>query len=249
MENVVGRAFIKDGRVVASPFVYRKEEKIPEKLDEFRDMIKDAIYASTFSSRILGKDSFTHKMYKENEVVYEYINGVRLIYYIPGGLLTYYKDNSFMMKCANIEFMVIHDAIPYKNTNIENKLLVKRSSGFLQHGVLSIGNSFKIYKNKNTNKLDLKLTVCFNQDEKLNIEFKEDTVYDCSKSIYLCDYFDANPNCKSLTFTFEKLENITHENKVYEDSIEMYNKILYNFAVRVNEVILLNDYPITIVIN
>jgi len=248
MDKFIGEAFIKDGHVIASPVIIKKQEKIPEELEEFRDMVKCAIYSSTFSCRIIGKDSFTGKQYSEEDVIYSYIQGIRLIYYIPGGLLTYYKNNKFMMDCANIEFMDMYSAIPYTNTTIGTKILVKRSSGFIQYGSILRGYSFRISINKKIQNLDFQMAVCFNLDESNNKEYDDMTIYDNFKTIYLSDYLEVNPNIEPLVFTFNKLQNISHENQVYKDSIEMYNQILSNFIIKVNEVIKINEYPVKIIL-
>lgn len=245
MSTVVGEAFIQDGKLIASDVIIKKKEIEPEDFEEFKDMIQTAIHSSCFTCKIIGKDSFTHKMYHEDDTKSDYINGCRLRYHIPGGLLVYSKTNSFMMDCANIEFMLMNNSIPYSWTNVQKKLFVKRSSGFIQHASVEHDNSFSLrLDEENPENNDIRMVITFNMDETKNTEYNEYVSYDASKSIYLSDYYSVNPNAPPLVFTFKYITS--KSSGEYNGFIKQYNNDLLKFYNTVCGVVKQRNYPITL---
>jgi len=132
--------------------------------DSIMSRIEGITYKTMFASKFIKIDEITGEEYEETcpDLLIRVIPGSQLIYYPPAGVVYCHTDNLLLFRCICINFMILHNIIPFKITSLqENQIFkIKRSGGFIQRAYLDNNSGIRV--SKNNGKLGLKLG--FNSD-------------------------------------------------------------------------------------
>jgi hypothetical protein len=207
-------------------------------LKDYINSIDYVLVKTRFSSKMMNTDEFTNK--HSDNIISEYLHGIRNYYDIPRGTIMFDKENKFLFECANIKNMIDYDLIPLKYTNIDESKIykIKRSNNDIQECKLISNYSIFI-----CGKGILRITChfdCLNESKKIY-----ETYY---KSVHLIDFLELN-NIELLEITkpiivsnYDSIASPLYneiKNYYYNLLNDFYNKIQGKF----------NDLNINIKIN
>ena len=191
---------------------------------EIIDKIKDILIGMCFTSRYMGMDMYTNKLYEDNskEFYNKYIYGIHNIYNVPAGIVMFHKSSELLFQCTNIEFMVSQNIIPFKYTNIKQKIyLVKRTNGDIQNacilyngGLFFKKDTLYISNNFASNKHEILHPKAFNEYE---------------KSLPLHDFLDLNNLKLEITLPYFDNSIINSQSNILKGVLNYYNDKLKEF--------------------
>ena len=207
-------------------------------LDDYINSIDYVLVKTRFSSKMMNTDEFTNK--HSDNIISEYLHGVRTYYDIPRGTIMFDKENKFLFECANIKNMTNYDLIPIKYTNIDESKIykIKRSNNDIQECKLSSNYSIFI-----CGKGILRITChfdCLNESTQLY-----ETYY---KSVHLIDFLELN-NIELLEITKPDIINkcVYISSSLYSEINNYYCNLLNDFYNKLQDKF--NDLNINIKIN
>ena len=134
--------------------------------DSILQRITAVTHKTRFSSKFLNVDEITGETYDEScpELRLHEIPGSQLVYYPPAGMVYCHTDNLLLFRCVCINFMIIHQIIPFGLTSLHEKQIFKinRSGGFRQRAYLDYNSGLRVSNSINK----IILNVGFNTDQK-----------------------------------------------------------------------------------
>ena len=191
-------------------------------VDSILNRITAVTHKTRFTSIFISKDEITGENYGEDcpELLIRRIPGGQIVYYPPAGVIYCHTDNLLLFRCVCINFMIIHQIIPFGLTSLQEKQIFKinRSGGFIQRAYLDYNSGLRV--SNNTNKIIL--NVGFNTDQKQIINEENPFVdgiiddvkslLDYTKSVILDEFCQLNNidlidiNYQSLKFTPDEID-------------------------------------------
>ena len=185
---------------------YTSQENIMER-------IESVTYKTMFTSKLVNIDEITGKEYDEScsNLRVREIPGSQLIYYPPAGVVYFNQDNILLFRCVCINFMILHNIIPFKITNLnENQIFkLKRTGGFIQRAYLDSNSGIRVSKTNG----NLIINIGFNSDHKQSITESNPFIRGVITSVKPTLSF----NKSVILDNFCELNNISHINVKYNE--------------------------------
>ena len=202
-----------------------RNEEIFNSSQEIINKIKDILVGMCFTSRYMGMDMYTNKIYEEKSPDFynKYIYGIHNIYSLPAGIVMFHKSSDILFKCTNIEFMIEYNIIPFKYTNIYQKIyLIKRSSGEVQNACI-LNNGGIYFKN---NILYISNNFSSNKHEILHPK----VLNEFQKAVLLKDFLELNNIKLEITLPYFDNDTINSQTNILQEVLHYYNDKLKEFG-------------------
>ena len=199
---------------------------------EILNKIKEVLLGMCFTSRYMGMDMYTNKIYGEqsDDFYNKYIYGIQNIYSLPAGIVMFHKSSELLFKCTNIEFMITENIIPFKYTNIEQKIyLIKRSNGDIQNACI-LNNGGLFFK-----KYTLYISNNFSSNKHEILHPKSLNTY--QKSLLLKDFLELNDIKLEITLPYFDTKTINSQSSILQEVLHYYNNKLTEFQKKIDLII------------